>query len=72
MNTTKNITEREIGFNEGIKYMKEKMLSVCDTDKPIEIDGKAYFVQSDKEHLHKLFNDIETKHIQHRRKGVKS
>lgn len=63
MNTTKNITEREIGFNEGVKYMKEKMLSVCDTDKPIEIDRKAYFVQSDKKHLHKLFNDIETKHI---------
>lgn len=63
MNTTKNITEREIGFNEGVKYMKEKMLSVCDTDKPIEIDGKAYFVQSDKKHLHKLFNDIEAKHI---------
>ena len=63
MNTTKNITEREIGFNEGVKYMKEKMLSVCDTDKPIEIDSKAYFIQSDKKHLHKLFNDIETKYI---------
>lgn len=63
MSTTKNVTEREIGYNEGIKYMKEKMLSVCDTDKPIEIDGNAYFVQSDKKHLHKLFNDIESKHI---------
>lgn len=60
MNTTKNITEREIGFNEGVKYMKEKMLSVCDTDKPIEISGKAFFVISAEKHLHKLFNDIET------------
>ena len=63
MNTTNNIAERKFGFTEGVKYMKEKMLSVCDTDKPIEIDGKAYFVQSDKKHLHKLFNDIEAKHI---------
>ncbi len=47
------------GYEEGIKDMKRKMLSVCDTDKPIEIDGKAYFVQSDIKHLHKLFDDIE-------------
>ena len=46
-------------FEDGIKYMEEKMLSVCDTGKPIEINGRAYFVQSDKEHLQKLFDDIE-------------
>lgn len=46
-------------FEDGIKYMEEKMLSVCDTDMPIEIDGRAYFVQSDKKHLQKLFDDIE-------------
>lgn len=63
MNTTKNITEREIGFNEGVKYMKLKMLSVCDTDKPIEIDGIAVFIISAEKHLHKLFDDIEAKHM---------
>ena len=46
-------------FEDGIKYMEEKMLSVCDTDKPIGINGRVYFVQSDKKHLQKLFNDIE-------------
>lgn len=45
-------------FEDGVKYMENKMLSVCDTNKPIEINGRAYFVQSDKRHLHKLFDDI--------------
>lgn len=44
------------GFKSGVESMKRKMLSVCDTDKPIEINGRAYFVQSDIAHLHKLFN----------------
>lgn len=45
-------------FEDGVKYMEKKMLAVCDTNKPIEINGRAYFVQSDKRHLHKLFDDI--------------
>ncbi len=55
--------EHEKGYARGIEYMKQKMLSVCDTDKPIEISGKAFFVISAEKHLHKLFNDIEAKHI---------
>lgn len=55
--------EYERGYAKGIEFMKQKMLSVCDTDKPIEIEGegvnRAYFVQSDKKHLQKLFDDIE-------------
>lgn len=51
--------EYEKGYEKGVEFMKQKMLSVCDTDKPIEIDGRAYFVQSDKKHLQKLFDDIE-------------
>lgn len=43
--------------------MKQKMLSVCDSDKPIEINGKVYFVQSSLKHLNKLFDDIETNNI---------
>lgn len=49
----------EEGFKSGVEFMERKMLSVCDSDKPIEIDGRAYFVQSDIKHLHKLFDDIE-------------
>lgn len=48
-------------YEKGIEFMKQKMLSVCNTDKPIEIDGRAYFVQSDKKNLHKIFNDNEGK-----------
>ena len=49
----------EEGFKSGVESIERKILSVCDTDKPIEIDGRAYFVQSDIKHLHKLFDDIE-------------
>lgn len=52
-----------IEYEKGIELMKKKMLSVCDTDKPIEISGKGFFVISAERHLHKLFNDIEAKHI---------
>lgn len=48
-----------IEYEKGIEFMKQKMLSVCDTDKPIEIAGKAFFVISAEKHLHKLFKDIE-------------
>lgn len=53
-----NETAIKKAFEDGIKHMERKILSVCDTDKPIEIDGRAYFVQSDIKHLHKLFADI--------------
>ncbi len=46
-------------YEKGIEFMKQKMLSVCDTNKPIEIAGKAYFCVSAETHLHKLFDDIE-------------
>ncbi len=56
-------TEYEKGYEKGIKFMKQKMISVCDTDKPIEIESqgvkRAFFVQSDLKHLQKLFDDIE-------------
>lgn len=54
----KNNTEKQT-FEDGVRYMENKILSVCDTDKPIEINGRAYFIQSDKKHLQKLFNDID-------------
>ena len=55
--------EYEKGYEKGIEFMKQKMLSVCDIDKPIAIEShgekRAYFVQSDLKHLQKLFNDRE-------------
>lgn len=50
-------------YEKGIEFMEQKMLSVCNTDKPVEINGRAYFVISAETHLHKLFNDIEAEHI---------
>lgn len=50
-------------FEDGVRYMENKMLSVCDTDKPIEINGRAYFIQSDKKHLQKLFDDIDKQNV---------
>lgn len=59
MNKRFDNTGMQRGYEEGIKDMERKILSVCDTDNAIEIEGKAYFVQSDIKHLHKLFDDIE-------------
>ena len=55
--------EYEKGYEKGIEFIKQKMISVCDTDKPIAIESRgvkrAFFVQSDLKHLQKLFDDIE-------------
>lgn len=58
MNTTKNNTEREIGFNEGIKYMEEKILTACANKKPIVINDRVYYIQSDIEHLRETIDKI--------------
>lgn len=56
MNTTSNNIERENGFNDGVKYMKEKILTACNRKKPIEINGKAYFIQNDLQHLREIID----------------
>lgn len=63
MNTTKKITEREIGFNEGVKYMEEKILTACRRNKPIEIGGRAYFIQNDLQHLRETIDKIGTEGV---------
>lgn len=63
MNTIKNNTEREIGFNEGVKYMKEKMLLACENGTPIEINGRAYWVRGDIENLRDIFKDLDEEYI---------
>lgn len=63
MNTTKNITEREIGFNEGVKYMEQKILTACERKKPIEINGRVYFIQNDIQHLRETIDKINTEGV---------
>lgn len=49
---------KQKGYDDGIDYMKREILSACESGKPIEIDGKAYFIQSDIEHLRKLMDSF--------------
>ena len=51
--------ELEESFNSGvltgIKLMKERMLLACENGMPLEINGRAYFVQSDLQNLQSIF-----------------
>lgn len=47
------------GILHGVQLMKNRLLLACENDTPIEIDGKAYYVQSDIEHLQQIFRKIE-------------
>ena len=58
----KQLLEREYhrGFQRGIKVQEERILLASQEGKPIELsDGKVVFVQSDIEHLHMIYADIE-------------
>lgn len=58
----KQLLEREYhrGFQHGIKVQEERILLASQKGNPIELsDGKVVFVQSDIEHLHMIFADIE-------------
>lgn len=47
------------GVRDGVRLMEQKMLYACENGKPIEINGRAFFVKSDKENLQELFKIIE-------------
>lgn len=48
------------GVQAGIKQMEDKMLSASQKGNPIELsDGNVVFVQSDIDHLHSIFSDLE-------------
>ena len=49
----------EQGIVTGIKLMEQKILMACEEGKPVEIDGKAYFVKSDIQNLREIFAKIE-------------
>ena len=49
----------EQGIVTGIKLMEQKILMACEEGKPVEIDGKAYFVKSDIQNLRVIFAKME-------------
>lgn len=63
MNATMNNKERQIGFNEGVKYMEEKILSACKSGKGILIANKMYFIKTDLQHLREIIDKIGTEGV---------
>ena len=49
------------GFAEGVRLMEQRMLLAAENGTPIDVDGRAYFVQDDIDHLKKIFAEIEQK-----------
>lgn len=47
------------GIIKGIKIMEQRILLACETGNPINIEGKAYFISSDMDNLHRIFEDLE-------------
>lgn len=47
------------GIVTGIKLMEQKILKACEEGKPIEIDGRVYFVKSDIQNLREIFAKME-------------
>lgn len=47
------------GIVTGIKLMEQKILKACEEGKPIEIDGRVYFVKSDIQNLREIFDKME-------------
>lgn len=45
----------EQGVVAGIKLMEQKILKACEEGKPVEIDGRVYFVKSDIQNLREIF-----------------
>lgn len=58
MNATTKNTERQIGFDEGVKYMEEKILSACKSGNGILIANKMYFIKTDIQHLREIIDKI--------------
>ena len=47
------------GIVVGVELMKQKMLSACENESPVEISGRAYFVRNDLQHLQDVFTELE-------------
>lgn len=49
------------GFAEGVRLMEQRMLLAAENGAPIDVDGRAYFIQDDMDHLREIFAEIERK-----------
>ena len=49
----------EQGIVTGIKLMEQKILKACEEGKPVEIDGRVYFIKSDIQNLREIFDKME-------------
>lgn len=49
------------GFVEGVRLMEQRMILAADNGVPINIEGRAYFMKDDMEHLKEIFAEIERK-----------
>lgn len=47
------------GVVTGIKLMEQKILKACEEGKPLEIEGRAYFVKTDIQNLREMFAKME-------------
>lgn len=47
------------GFAEGVRLMEQRMLLAAENGTPINIEGRAYFIQDDMGHLKEIFAEIE-------------
>ena len=49
------------GILEGIRLMEKRMILATENGTPIDVDGRAYFIQDDMDHLKEIFAEIERK-----------
>ena len=47
------------GILEGVRLMEQRMILAAENGTPIDVDGRAYFIQDDMEHLKGIFAEIE-------------
>ena len=49
------------GILEGIRLMEKRMILAAEKGTPIDVEGRAYFIQDDMDHLKEIFAEIERK-----------
>ena len=49
------------GILEGVRLMEQRMILAAKNETPIDVDGRAYFIHDDMDHLKEIFAEIERK-----------
>lgn len=52
-------SEYQMGVDQGIEMMKQKLLHAHEKGNPIVLDQRAYFIKSDLDNLRDIFMDLE-------------